>query len=134
MKLQIVFGILTMLTLTACGNNKVGTGGSTGNTISGTITAPAGQTVTGTTVVFCVEQNNTPNCLDANSKLITITASGSSATFTSPELLITKLYTVRAAKDLDGDGKASFGDLFDNGQSSIQPPKTGVNLSLRVDD
>jgi hypothetical protein len=125
MKLRIVFGILTMLTLAACGNNKVGT-------ISGTVTAPDGQTVTNTTVAFCVVKGNREDCGDANSKVITITTSGSSATFTSPDLLTTEKFIVFASKDVDDNGEIDIGDLLGEVQLSIQPPKTGINLRMFV--
>jgi Ca2+-binding EF-hand superfamily protein len=116
-----------MLALAACGNNTVGT-------ISGTVSAPAGQSITNTTVLFCVvKSNNTEECGDANSKLITITASGSNATFTSPDLVAAE-FKIFAHKDNDSDGKISVGDFFSVLKNSIgdeitlQPPKTGISL------
>ena len=151
--------ILLILALAACGKgNPVGGGSSSvsgllimpgqvgenptpnppsGNSFSGTVSAPAGKDIKDTFVGACVVTSPTTfDCKNANSKGGTITTSGSSANFTIPDLVVLK-YVVYAWKDVDASGKVNAGDFFtfygDDGTglaSVIQPPKTGVNLPM----
>jgi serine protease len=161
MKSRIAFGLFTAFALAACGKAP-GNGGSSsvsgllilpgqvgenppppptgGNTFSGSVSAPGGNTITDTVIGACVVTSATTfDCNNANSKVGKISSTGSSANFKTPELAAVK-YVVYAWKDLDASGKVNAGDLFtfygDDGTGKagvIQPRKTGVDLPMYVD-
>jgi serine protease len=166
-KSRSTLGIVLTLALVACGGNSGGTpppggGGSssvsgllilpgqvgenptpapppTGNTFSGTVTAPAGKDVKDTLVAACVVTSpRTFDCKNTNSKGGKITSSGSSANFTISGLAAVD-YIAYAWNDLDGSGSVTANDYLtfygDDGTgtaSIIKPPKTGVNLPMYI--
>ena len=163
MKSRNALGILLILALAACGNGgKTGGGSSsvsgllifpgqvgenpapnppppTGNTFSGTVTAPTGKDVKSTFVAACVVTSPTTfDCKNANSKGGTISSSGSSANFSIPGLAAVD-YILYTWNDLDASNTVTAGDLLtfygDDGTgkaSIIKPPKSGINLPMYV--
>ncbi len=137
---RCVLGIGLALTFAACGGTTPPSPPPPGGgTISGTVSAPAGGSVTNTRVAACVVNGNSADCNAAGSKIITITASGRSASFSITGLVDGNRYGVFAGKDVDGNGRLSDGDYDgcygDDGQGGCQvarPPKSDANVQTRI--
>jgi serine protease len=145
---RYILGITLVLALAACGGttpqpNPPGPppppppGGN--GTISGTVNAPAGGSVANVRVAACVVNGNSADCNAAGSKIITITASGQSASFSITGLVDGNRYGVFAAKDVDGNGRLSNGDYDgcygDDGQGGClvaRPPKSDANVQMKT--
>lgn len=146
---QTLIGWILVFALAACGTAPQPTppgppsppspppGG--GGTISGTVSAPAGGNVSNARVAACVVNGTSADCNAAGSKIITITASGSSASFSITGLVDGNSYGVFAAKDVDGNGALSNGDYDgcygDDGQGNCliaRPPKSGANVQMKT--
>ena len=96
-----------------------------GNSISGTLTAPAGGDITGTAVGACVGENCIGAVTDASGNYsITGLAAGQ--------------YQIIAWKDVNGSGQVDVGDYAgiytQDGQTAafVTPPASGINMTLIV--
>ena len=133
-----LLSLTCLFVLAACGGGPEGGGGG-GNGISGTISAPQGGDVQGTTVEACFVIGNQCDESSPNTQQMTVMQSGGSASYSFPNLAAGQ-YAVFAAKDITGNG--SFGDngdyagCYNDGQNcvAVSPPQTGVNVQLVVSD
>lgn len=122
----ILGGLLSLLV--GCG--EVGSGGSS---ISGTVMAPAGADVSGTTVFACY--NDEPGCERLGET--TISQSGNAAPYRLGTLAQGP-YSVYALNDTNGDGVPNTGDYYGYfGRNSgrailVSPPQANVNLEMLV--
>ena len=113
------------LVLSACG----GSGPSApASGLSGTVFAPSGGDVMGTTVIACLPLGD--DACDPQSKTTDITRSGPSAPY-SFDGLEAGSYIVVAFKDGNGNAQADDGDFYGE-SSSVTPPATGVNVTMQV--
>ena len=113
-----------MSLLVACGEVPTGSG-----VVTGTVFAPAGESVVNTEVFACF--NNETGCARLGS--VTIRQGGASAAYTLSGLP-SGSYGVYAFKDSDGDGEPSDGDLFgsweEGGAALVTPPASGIDIVM----
>ncbi|WNG33033.1 hypothetical protein F0U61_04930 [Archangium violaceum] len=110
-------------------------GSSTG--ISGTVTAPAGGSISGTQLVACFVSNGACVASHTNTRQVTLSGSGSNATY-SFDTLAAGEYTLVAYKDINSNGQVDNGDYegfyTTNGTSAtpISSPAQGANIFMKV--
>jgi Bacterial Ig-like domain (group 2)/Uncharacterized protein conserved in bacteria (DUF2141) len=107
-----------------------------GGTLSGTVTAPTGKSVSGTTVAACFIENGGCNADSANSQFVEITQAGSSAPFSFTGLAAGQ-YGLLAIKDANANGTLDAGDYTGCHISigncvALTPPGTGKNIPMEV--
>ena len=116
-----------LLTLAGCGGADTTPPGSGGDSsISGTVSAPAGESVAGTTVAACFARD----CNDSRSRGVTVTQGGGSSSFQLGGLAAGS-YSVVATKDVNQNDALDAGDLASN-VVEVTPPATGVTLTMQV--
>ena len=119
--------IILLLALAGCGGADTTPPGSGGDSsISGTVTAPAGESVANTTVAACFARD----CNDSRSRGVTVTQSGGSAGFQLGGL-VAGSYSVVAVKDVNQNDALDAGDLASSAVE-VTPPATGVTLTMQV--
>ncbi len=119
--------IILLLALAGCGGADTTPPGSGGDSsISGTVTAPAGESVANTTVAACFARD----CNDSRSRGVTVTQSGGSAGFQLGGLAAGS-YSVVAVKDVNQNDALDAGDLASSAVE-VTPPATGVTLTMQV--
>ena len=101
-------------------------GGGGDLSISGTVSAPAGESVAGTTVAACFARD----CNDSRSLGVTVTQGGGSASFQLGGLAAGS-YSVVAVKDVNQNDALDAGDLVSSAVE-VTPPATGVTLTMQV--
>jgi serine protease len=120
-KRLIFLGLI--IVLVACNSG----GGPDDFTISGTVTAPGSGNVQGTIVGACYKGS----CTDNRTRSVTITESGTSATF-SIDNLEDSTYSIVAVKDTNGNDEVDNGDYGAALAEFVTPPASNVNVLLEV--
>ncbi len=119
-----LLGFACILALAACGGG--GTGGGGGDSISGTVTAPDGVTITDTVVFACYQGS----CNNLQSKQFTISASGQSAPYVFSGLEVGQRYAVVAIKDANNNGQIDGSDHTGEAEALVVVPARNVNVVL----
>ncbi len=122
------------VSVTGGGTNPPPPGG--GGTLSGTVTAPTGKDVAGTTVAACFIENGGCNVDSANSQFLEIAQAGSSAPFSFTGLAAGQ-YGLLAIKDANANGTLDAGDYTGchvaiGNCVTLTPPGTGKNIPMEV--
>ena len=116
-----------LLVLAGCGGaDTTPPGSGDGLSISGTVTAPAGESVANASVAACFAGD----CNDSRSRGVTVTQGGGSVGFQIGGLAAGS-YSVVATKDVNQNGALDAGDLASN-VAEVTPPATGVALTMQV--
>jgi uncharacterized protein (DUF2141 family) len=107
-----------------------------GDGISGTLFAPSGGDVAGTQIGACVVVNQSADCNAPSTIMTTISASGSSASYTLAAPVGD--YIVAARQDVNGDGTFDYfgGYGYDPASDSYQivtSPAQGIDITLLPD-
>ncbi len=116
-----LLGFACLLALTACGGGPEGGGGGS---ISGTVTAPDGVTITDTVVFACY----LGSCDNAQSKRLT--ASGQSAPYEFSGLEVGQSYAIFAVKDANGNGEIDEGDHIGETEALVVVPARNVDIVM----
>ncbi|QRK12031.1 carboxypeptidase regulatory-like domain-containing protein [Archangium violaceum] len=110
----------------------------TANTgISGTVTAPAGGSISGTQVVACFVSGGACVPDHSNTRQVTLSGTGSSGTYSFSSLAAGQ-YTLVAYKDINVNSQVDDGDYegfyttTGTSASPVTSPAQGVNIFLRV--
>ena len=104
--------------------------------LSGTVTAPQGGDIAGTSVFACFVENNQCNAQSPNTQLVQINTSGASAPFSFSGLAAGQ-YTVIAVKDVNGDGQRNAGDYagcYGGAQcTAVTPPQSNLTVQMEIE-